>query len=67
MPGMLAPGEILLEETEMRQNRVPEIIAASTICIALACIAVTLRFTARRISKVAIKADDYMMVFALVR
>ena len=67
MPGPLAPTEILHEEKYIRQNRGPEIIVSSTICIALATTAVALRLLARRITKLQIKADDYMMVLALVR
>lgn len=67
MPGPLAPTEILQEEENIHQNRGPEIIVSSTICIALATTAVALRFLARRITKLQIKADDYMMVLALVR
>lgn len=66
MPGSLPPTEILHEEKYIRQNRGPEIIASSTTCIALAIAAVALRLIARRVAKVQIKADDYMMVLALV-
>ena len=67
MSGSLPPTEILYEEKNIRQNRGPEIIVSSTICIALAITAVALRLLARRVAKVQIKADDYMMILALVR
>jgi hypothetical protein len=39
---------------------------STVICIALASVAVILRFYARRLSKARLWFDDYMMIVALV-
>ncbi len=41
-------------------------VVSNVICISLACVAVLLRLTARRLSKAKIWFDDYMIVVALV-
>ena len=66
MPGPPSPAEIQYELAHIHDNRAPSIVASSVICIALATIAVILRLLARRLGKVKILADDYMMVFTLV-
>jgi len=67
MPSPLPPAEIEYELAHINQNRGPDMIVSSVICIALASVAVFLRFFARRLSRTQLWFDDYMMVLALVR
>ena len=48
------------------QNQRASIITSHVICLILACVAVSLRFVAHRITRATLKADDYMIVAALV-
>lgn len=66
MPSPLSPSEIKYELAHSHDNRASNITVSSIICISLATLAVMLRLLARRLSKVKILADDYMMIFALV-
>ena len=66
MPGALSPTEIEYEVARIHDNQASDIIISSAICISLAITAVLLRLLARRLSRVKILADDYMMIFALV-
>ena len=50
----------------IRDDRQATIIAACVVCLTLACIAVILRFFARRLSNTRILWDDYMILVALV-
>ena len=61
-----SPAEIQYQKAHIHENKAPDIIASHVICFVLACIAVTLRFIARRIKKAPIKADDWFIVVALV-
>lgn len=63
----LSPAEIQYELEHIRQDRAPNIIASYAICLSLACIAVVLRFVARRISRASLQADDFTVAIALVR
>ena len=63
----LSPFEIQYEFEHIRHDRVPNIIASYAIYLSLACIAVMLRFVARRSSRASLKADDLTIVIALVR
>ena len=60
------PAEIKYQIEHIHENRSPDIIASHVICFALACIAVTMRFISRRIGKNAVRADDWLIVAALV-
>ena len=66
MPSPLSPAEIKYETEHIHDNRGPDIVISSAVCIALATAAVCLRLLARRLSRAAVLADDYMMIFALV-
>ena len=63
----LSPAEIQYEVEHIHQNRAPDIIASYVTCLSLACIAVVLRFVARRISRASLQADDMTILAALVR
>lgn len=66
MPSPLSPTEIEYELAHIHDNRGPDMIVSTVICIALASVAVVLRFYARRLSKAQLWFDDYMMIVALV-
>ena len=63
----LSKQELKYEILHKNDDRGPDLIAAYTACLALAYIAVTLRFISRRKSKNALLADDWTLVVALVR
>ena len=48
------------------QTRVPALVASGAICLSAAYASVILRFTSRRLSRTAIKADDWAIVLGLV-
>lgn len=62
----LSPTKIYYELEHVRQDRAPNIIASYVICLTLACIAVVLRFVARRTTGALLKADDLTIVIALL-
>lgn len=59
--------EIEYEMLHERDDRGSNLIEAYAICLALAYVAVFLRFLSRRKSRNALWADDWMVVVALVR
>ncbi|KAL8658935.1 MAG: hypothetical protein Q9202_007352 [Teloschistes flavicans] len=62
----LPPGEIEYQLAHIHDDRSRELYASQSTCLALACIAVALRFVSRRLIHAKIMADDYMILFALV-
>ncbi|CAD6572261.1 MAG: hypothetical protein ASARMPRED_005213 [Alectoria sarmentosa] len=66
MPASISPAEIEYELAHVHDNRAPNIVISTAICIALAITAVLMRLLARRLSKSRILADDYMIFFALI-
>ena len=67
MATMPTPAEIMEQEMHVSDTMVPSIIASNAICFAIACIAVVLRFLARRMSKTKYEADDWLVLVGLVR
>ena len=63
----LTPTEVQYELEHIDQDRAPNIIAAYATCLSLACIAVVLRFIARKTSRSSLQADDLAIFLALVR
>ena len=63
----LSPTEIQYELEHIGQDRAPNIIVTYATCLSLACIAVVLRFVARRTSRAPFQADDLTIFIALVR
>lgn len=59
--------EIQYQEEHIHDDRSGNIVTSHAICIALAAIAVLLRLIARRMCKASIRADDWMIIVALVR
>ena len=63
----LTPSEIQYQLSHASEDRSGNIIAAVTICLCLASIAVGFRILARRMTKTPLGADDWMILIALVR
>ena len=60
------PAEIQYQLLHIREDRSKDIVNSNTICMVIAIVAVALRFVSRRLCKVAILADDYVCLAALV-
>ncbi len=63
----LSKQEIEYEMMHATDNRAPSLITAYAVCLSLAYVAVALRFISRRKSRLALMADDWMLVVGLVR
>ena len=63
---MATPSEIQRQLDLINDDRSRTIVISHVIVMPLAIIAVTLRFVSRRMCKASIKADDYMIIIALV-
>lgn len=50
----------------INEDRSQALIVSHALCLVLAGVAIVLRLVARRMSKAAIKADDYMIIAAFV-
>lgn len=61
----LPTSAISYQEQHIHDNKKPDLIAASAICLSAAYIAVALRFVSRRRARNALGADDYAVVLAL--
>ncbi len=59
--------ELDIQEQHKNDSMQTSIYVANIVCFSLACIAVVLRFTSRKISKVKHEADDWLVVAGLVR
>ena len=62
----LPPAEIQYQLVHQNENRGADIIAANTIMLVAAYIAIGLRFMSRRLMHATLGADDWMMVVGLV-
>ncbi|MCJ1451660.1 hypothetical protein MMC28_002000 [Mycoblastus sanguinarius] len=65
MASIPTPAEVMDQERHISDNLVPNIIATNAVCFTIACIAVILRFEARRLSRVKYEADDWLIVGGL--
>lgn len=63
---MASQEEINYQLAHIDDDRSKSLIVSHTLCLVLAGIAIVLRLIARRMSKAAIKADDYMIIVAFV-
>ena len=61
----LPTSAISYQEQHVDENKKPDLIAASAICLSAAYIAVALRFLSRRRARNSLQADDYSVVVAL--
>ncbi|KAI4210002.1 MAG: hypothetical protein LQ351_007109 [Letrouitia transgressa] len=62
----LTEADIKYQVAHVRDDRSQDIIVSHGICIFLAAIAITMRFISRKLGKVRIGADDWMIVAAFV-
>lgn len=62
----LSAADIAYQKAHITDDRRDSIIVSHAICIALAFVAVVLRFISRKIGEVKIHWDDYMTVAAFV-
>lgn len=58
--------DVSYQKSHVRDDRRPDIIVSHTICIALALIAVVLRFMSKRMRTMKVGWDDYMILAGLV-
>lgn len=61
----LPQSAILYQEEHLDDNKKPNLIIASAICLSAAYIAVSLRFLSRRVARNPLGADDYTILVAL--
>ena len=62
----LPPAEAQYQLYHINESRVQDIVSSHVACLVIAVFAIILRFISRRMSKTSIKADDWMIVAALV-
>ena len=62
----LPPAEARYQLAHIDESRAKDINSSHFVCLAIAVVAVALRFLSRRISKTPLKADDWMIIAALV-
>lgn len=62
----LPPFEAQYQLDHINESRVSDIVLSHIACLVIAFVAIALRFVSRRMSKTAIKSDDWMIVAALV-
>ena len=62
----LPPAEAQYQLDHVHESRFQAIASSQIACLIIAFIAIILRFVSRRLSKTPIKADDWMIVVALV-
>lgn len=63
----LTASEVAYQEAHIEDDSKLEIIVPTAITLAIAYAAVFLRFVSRRLSRTAIKADDWSVVIGLVK
>ena len=66
MASLPSPAELQWQELHAKDNAVPSIVAANVAGFSLACIAVVLRFVARRVAKIKYQIDDWLIIVGLV-
>ena len=62
-----SPAELQYQLDHPDDNLSPNLIISHAVCLALACVAICLRFTSRHIAEIKYEADDWLMMPALVR
>ena len=67
MAAQIPPAEFKYYEEHAGDNLQPNLIATIVLCLVLPCIAVSLRFFARWRMRAGYKADDWLILLALVR
>lgn len=64
---LIPPGQLQQQLNHIHDDRAPDIVASISVVFALAVVAVTLRLICRRLMKVALSYDDYLILVGLVR
>lgn len=62
----ISPQAIAEQKVHMNDDRRKDVVIAAVVCLAVAMIAVVLRFLSRRLAKARILWDDYMIIVGLV-
>jgi uncharacterized membrane protein len=62
----LPPADARYQLEHINESRVKDIVSSHITCLIIAVVAVLLRFVSRRMMKTALKADDWMIVAALI-
>jgi hypothetical protein len=66
MSAQIPPAELKYYQEHASDNQQPNLIATIVLCLVLPCIAVFLRFLVRWRTKAGFKADDWLILLALV-
>ncbi len=64
--GLPTPAEIQYMSAHINDSKVGQILATNIACTLIALLAITLRFGSRRLIKADRKADDWLIIIALV-
>lgn len=67
MAASIPPAQLKYYEKHASDNVKPNLIATAVLGLVIACIAVLLRFVARWKQRASFKADDWLILLALVR
>ena len=62
----LSPQEIAYQEAHIHDDRSKDVAVSHILCLCLALVAVCLRFVSRKLGKIGLGADDWMIVIAYV-
>ena len=62
----LTPQEIAYQEAHIHDDRSKDVAVSHLLCLCLALAAVVMRFVSRRLGKVPLGADDWMVITAYV-
>ncbi|KAL8627718.1 hypothetical protein Q9189_006585 [Teloschistes chrysophthalmus] len=62
---LIPPGQLQQQLNHIHDDRAPDIVASISVVFALAVVAVTLRLICRRLMKVALSYDDYLILVGL--
>jgi len=66
MASAISPEEVAREMAHWNDDKAPTVVAGSIILIVTATLAVTLRLISRKFRRLAVGADDYMIILALM-
>ena len=63
----ISPQQLQYQKAHIRDDLRSLLLVACAVCWPVACVTVLLRLLARRLTRLPLQADDYMIVVALVR
>ena len=67
MASFVSPTELEWQEKHVKDNAVPDLIAANVVCFSLACIAGVLKFAAPKVAKIKYQDDDWLILAGPLR